>query len=207
MTLFTYKVSRDFGFAPNPFWSLCTLACCKPGIRGIAKVDDFVVGLGTKTNDLSGKILYAMKVTEIVCFQKYWEDERFQLKKPNVSGGHKGFFGDNIYYWDTAVGEYRQVHSHHSNKDGSPSLHNLRKDTSADKVLISDRYMYFGANAVIPPSKLYDDLPGIFPDANRNFIKEHPEELRPRIERWLEDNFEWGLHGRPERWLNGAIDK
>ena len=31
--LFSYVVATDSGFAPNPFFGLCTLACCKPAIR------------------------------------------------------------------------------------------------------------------------------------------------------------------------------
>ncbi|WP_225761747.1 hypothetical protein [Acinetobacter sp. Marseille-P8610] len=33
MKIFSYVVSRDFGFAPNPFFNFCTLATCKPKIR------------------------------------------------------------------------------------------------------------------------------------------------------------------------------
>lgn len=33
MTLYSYVVAHDFGFAPNPFDGLCTLATCKPDIR------------------------------------------------------------------------------------------------------------------------------------------------------------------------------
>ena len=37
MTLFSYVIEHDLGFAPNPFHGVCTLACCKPQIRKIAK--------------------------------------------------------------------------------------------------------------------------------------------------------------------------
>src|SRR5712671_5339411 len=33
MRLYSYVVARDFGFAPNPFFGVCTLATCKPDIR------------------------------------------------------------------------------------------------------------------------------------------------------------------------------
>lgn len=32
-TLFSYVVETDSGFAPNPFFGVCTLARCKPSIR------------------------------------------------------------------------------------------------------------------------------------------------------------------------------
>ena len=207
MTLFTYTVSRDYGFAPNPFCGTCTLACCKPGIRRSAKVGDLIIGVGAKANKLSGSILYAMVVEEDMSFHEYWEDSRFQAKKPNIFGSHKDFFGDNIYYRDTKTGRYRQVNSHHSNEDGSTNEHNLNKDTGVDRVLVSRDYVYFGAKAVTPPPDLYSDLPGNFPCGSRSFIKNHPEELIDRIENWLRENYEWGLQGLPERWSNGAIQK
>ena len=37
MTLYSYTVAADTGFAPNPFHGFCTLACCKPGIRRTAQ--------------------------------------------------------------------------------------------------------------------------------------------------------------------------
>lgn len=46
MTLYSYVVAHDFGFAPNPFDGLCTLATCKPDIRKKAAVGDYIVGTG-----------------------------------------------------------------------------------------------------------------------------------------------------------------
>ena len=41
--LYLYVVDRDFGFAPNPFHGVCTLATCKPKIRKFAKVGDWII--------------------------------------------------------------------------------------------------------------------------------------------------------------------
>ena len=41
--LYSYVITRDYGFAPNPFGGICTLATCKPGIRNHATVGDWVV--------------------------------------------------------------------------------------------------------------------------------------------------------------------
>jgi hypothetical protein len=38
MTVFSYVVAKDGGFAPKPFHAFCTLACCKPKIRETASV-------------------------------------------------------------------------------------------------------------------------------------------------------------------------
>ena len=47
-TLFSYVIPHDGGSAPNPYHGICTLVICKPVIRRIAKVKDWVVGLGAK---------------------------------------------------------------------------------------------------------------------------------------------------------------
>ena len=44
MVIHTYVVQHDKGFAPNPFWGICTLACCKPRIRAKASVGDIILG-------------------------------------------------------------------------------------------------------------------------------------------------------------------
>ncbi len=86
MQLYSYVVARDFGFAPNPFFGTCTLATCKPDIRRSAIVGDWIVGTGSKTRKRHGNLVYVMKVAEKMTFNQYWEDRRFQLKKPNLSG-------------------------------------------------------------------------------------------------------------------------
>ena len=60
--VYSYIVSTDSGFAPNPFGEFCTLSCCKPVIRRSASVGDWVVGLAPKS--LGNGIVFAMEVTE-----------------------------------------------------------------------------------------------------------------------------------------------
>ena len=95
--LYSYIVTVDAGFAPNPFWGYCTLACCKPAIRRTATVGDWIVGLSSKGK--GHKIIYAMKVAEVIPFKEYYRDKRFAAKKPkNFSTGKtKIECGDNIY--------------------------------------------------------------------------------------------------------------
>ena len=80
MTLYSYTVAIDSGFAPNPFYGFCTLACCKPGIRRTAQEGDYVVGIGPKGP--GNHLVYAMRVTETVEFDDYWQDKRFRIS-PN----------------------------------------------------------------------------------------------------------------------------
>ena len=59
MTLYSYTIAIDTGFAPNPFNGFCTLACCKPGIRRTAQDGDYVVGIGPKGS--GNRVVYAMR--------------------------------------------------------------------------------------------------------------------------------------------------
>ncbi|MCK2148603.1 hypothetical protein MYE70_05940 [Marinobacter alexandrii] len=147
--LFLYVVARDFGFAPNPFHGICTLATCKPGIRKSAKVGDWILGVGGKElGSAHKKCIFLMKVTEKIGFEDYWRDERFRLKKPIRNGSKVMMLGDNIYHRDE-TGDWIQEDSHHSNSDGSPNPHNIKRDTSnTDQVLISEHFLYFGSDAV-----------------------------------------------------------
>ena len=81
--LYVYIITRDFGFAPNPFHGRCTLATCKPGIRKSAKVGDWVLGVGgANLKSVKHKCILLMKVTEKISFNEYWHDARFSIKKP-----------------------------------------------------------------------------------------------------------------------------
>jgi len=142
-------MARDFGFAPNPFYGVCTLATCKPKIRAKAEPGDLVIGTGSKALKYAGRLIYAMEVSEVLSFDQYWRDPRFASKKPNLSGSLKKRFGDNIYH-STRRG-WLQLDSHHSLMDGSPNPRNIRVDTGADRVLLSDNFSYFGRNAPVLP--------------------------------------------------------
>jgi hypothetical protein len=146
--LFAYAITRDFGFAPNPFHGICTLATCKPQIRKTAKLGDWILGIGgSSLPEVKRRCLLLMKVEEKVSFQEYWDHERFSLKKPVRNGSRVQMLGDNIYHKDRN-GNWIQEDSHHSNPDGTPNLVNLRVDTGiTDQVLISHCFLYFGDKA------------------------------------------------------------
>lgn len=62
--------------------------------------------------------------------------------------------GDNIYYRAEGEEEWQQLDSHHSLDDGSPNPLNVRKDTRADRVLISRHFFYFGSQAPVAPPEI-----------------------------------------------------
>jgi hypothetical protein len=66
--------------------------------------------------------------------------------------------GDNIYHRDPSSSQWHQADSHHSNSDGTVNLHNLEKDTKADRILISNNFFYFGAQAPQVPQMILDQI-------------------------------------------------
>jgi hypothetical protein len=105
--LYSYVVTHDTGFAPNPFFGYCTLACCKPAIRRSAQVGDWVVGLTPKSR--GNRVVYFMRIDETKdSFAAYWMDRRFARKKPRYDKTIAMKCGDNIYE-PKSDGTYRQL--------------------------------------------------------------------------------------------------
>lgn len=157
MRLYSYVVARDYGFAPNPFFGFCTLACCKPQIRKSARAGDWVVGTGPMKKGLGDRLVYAMKVEEIVDFDRYWSDPRFTLKRPHFRGALKHAYGDNIYHREETSGRWIQEDSHHSTEGGQENSDNLVRDTgTTDLVLIAKRFAYWGGKGPEVPVEFRD---------------------------------------------------
>src|SRR5690606_6790808 len=81
MEYYSYVVSRDFGFAPNPFCGICTLATCKPNIRKIAEIGDWIFGISPSIKNKGNHLLFGMKVSKKITYNEYWESEEYQSKK------------------------------------------------------------------------------------------------------------------------------
>lgn len=196
MKIYSYILARDYGFAPNPFHRVCTLATCKPKIRNPAKIGDWVIGVGSNEEGslFKGKLIFAMEVTEKLAFNEYWNDERFDVKKPIMNGSNKQFFGDNIYHKENNI--WIQENSHHSLQNGKPNLKNLERDTSSEFVLISNNFYYFGKKAISIPPKF--DI--VYEDIGIGHISDKiPPEVRHLFISWLvnETPYHPGYHGDP----------
>lgn len=153
MKLYSYIVTHDTGFSPNPFWGFCTLADCKPVIRRTAKVGDWIVGLSPKAN--GNRVIYAMLVEEMIPFNQYYRDSRFTSKIPDYTKGivvHK--CGDNIYK-PLPNGDYQQLRSMHSNGTNE-NQRTKAHDLGGQNVLISRTFYYFGSKALNLPETLED---------------------------------------------------
>jgi hypothetical protein len=184
MRLYSYKITRDFGFAPNPFHGILTLATCKPGIRKGAVAGDIVVGCGSASNGLVGRAIFVARVSGKCSFQQYWDDPRFEPKKPYFGGSVSRGYGDNIYH-RAAGGEWLQERSHHSLEDGGINAANLIRDTSADHVLWSTEFVYYGHAAIPIPANLRNVAGDDLYPATRDYRNSFPAAMIDAVENWF----------------------
>jgi hypothetical protein len=183
--VYMYVVDRDFGFAPNPFHGVCSLATCKPRIRGKALTGDWIVGMGGDRMNLTGQCIFAMKVSKTLSFNEYWSKPEFLDKKPVRNGSSRMMVGDNIYFRNPATTTWHQADSHHSNPDGSVNRHNLENDTQTDRVLLSDYFYYFGTDAPVVPQNILRSIGFKNGIGHRVF----PQDKCSALIGWLNDEF------------------
>ena len=199
MKLYSYIVKYDIGFAPNPFHGWCTLATCKPGIRKGASIGDWIVGVGSKQSPQANHLIYAMRVEEILSFDDYWLDRRFERKKPDRQGSTKYLYGDNIYHRGSD-GKWNQEDSRHSLDTGQANPAHVKRDTSAPKVLASRHFWYWGSHGQDLPSELrnWEGVDLCSPGRSYSW-KQHRTEMINALERWLETQ-PTGVSGEPADW-------
>ena len=201
MSLFVYTVADDIGFAPNPFHGCCTLATCKPRLRHAAKLGDWVAGVGSVAKNRGGKLVYAMKVKEKLSFDEYWNSSRFKQKRPLRSGSIKQRYGDNVYSSAERDGEWIQQDCRHSYENGTPNPDHMRRDTSHTEVLVSQEYVYYGANAIEIPVQFRNRPEGDLFVALRSYRRNFPAKLESAFIAWLESLIsEISVHGDPLDW-------
>jgi len=183
--IYIYVVDRDLGFAPNPFHGICTLATCMSRIRSTAKVGDWIFGVGGGKLKAIGKCIFAMKVTQKLTYNDYWQSPEFYNKKPLRNGSKVMMLGDNIYFKENLNNTWLQAHSHHSNADGSTNEYNLRKDTWSSKVLISKHFFYFGSSAPFIPPKLLQEI------GYKNHVghRVFDYEIAVNLVKWIEEEY------------------
>jgi Nucleotide modification associated domain 2 len=153
-SLYSYCIPYDDGAAPNPFWGVCTLVICKPAIRKTARVGDWIAGTGAKfarrgdrgTRDMSGHLIYAMKVTQKMTMAAYDAYTRTKLQKKIPSWRSSDRLrrvGDSIYdFSGKKVVQRKSVHTEE----------NVDTDLGGKYALLSTHFYYFGDQAIsLPP--------------------------------------------------------
>lgn len=200
MNYFSYKLEHDFGLAPNPFGGYCTLAVCKSDIRKNKRltVGDWIIGIGSKKLRTLNHLIYVMQVSEKLTFDEYWNDPRFQFKKPIINGSLVMMYGDNIYHTDKITHEWEQENSAHSLASGTVNKDHLLSDTSGEKVIIGELFYYFGDSAVEIPNE-FEELCSKGRASKSIGI---PTEVADKFINWLQTNYKTGIHGDPINWKN-----
>jgi hypothetical protein len=203
-TLYSYCIPGDAGAAPNPYGGMCTLAICKPAIRRTAQVGDWVVGVGAKHaadgKDHSGKVVYAMRVTEKLAFEKY--DKKYPFKRPKRDRKDRTrWLGDNIYDFSRpdplTKKPPRQRWGVHAQED-------IKTDLGGKFVLISSEFVYFGSQPKPLPKHLHPIIkqgPGNKAAANDPYVESFLEWLKSLPVKWNKP-----LHD-PQVWPFGDEDE
>nr|HEX4313341.1 hypothetical protein [Kofleriaceae bacterium] len=149
--LYSYCLPYDDGAAPNPFHGVCTLVICKPRIRATAKEGDWIVGTGAmharradgSSQDMSGKLIYAMRVSRRMSMSDYDRHTRKHL--PGKIPASTRDRGDSIY--DFSGAEVVQ-------RPGPHAAGNIKTDLGGKNALLSDHFYYFGDAALDLPAHL-----------------------------------------------------
>lgn len=201
--ILSYVVHYDSGFAPNPFFGYCTLATCKPRIRNAAEVGDWIIGTGSNAKKIKhgDRLVFAMRVTEETNFDSYWREERFYYKRPLRNGSRKQQCGDNIYYRSCTDSPWEQLDSFHTHPNAKITKDHISRDTSVDRVLISDDYYYYGGEGPEIPMSFRGK-----PDFNivkSGSGERHIKDLQQidQVIEWLRSNGESGYIGEPLEWI------
>jgi hypothetical protein len=219
MRVFSYKMTNDTGFAPNPFWGYLTLATCKPRIRYSKTRGDWIAGFTSKTlcGDPVGeeRLVYLMQVAEKLTFAEYFVDERFQPKIPTVSAPleiHQ--VGDNIYRPITphpqTFRDFEQLEnpSHWDGTNTFCSPYGRRQGTRREHdvagwyVLVATRFAYFGRNVLYIPPNCRPALPR---GQSAHGAREYDEARAARFVDYVMSHVaENSVLGSPHRWTDDS---
>ena len=200
MRIFAYILRVDSGFSPNPFHGWCTLACCKPAIRRKARPGDWIIGITPRK--LGNQLAYAMRVDESLTFTDYWSDRRFRGKRPRWRKAAPILekCGDNCYA-PTSGSEFRQLRSRHW--DHQRNRENRRQkvtDLGGERVLVGQRFCYFGEDGIPFPPDVSFRLPARFNRVNftdvekvalREFLEDLPQGIQGKPRNWPKDDGSW----------------
>lgn len=190
-------MDHDYGLAPNPFGQYCTLAVCKPQVRRnpYIRIGDWIIGFGSVNLGNENKLIYIMQIDEIISMNDYWNDNRFEYKKPILNGSLVQLYGDNFYHQNDK-GMWVQENSAHSNTDGSTNFQHLETDTGGENVLISQKFVYFGDSCVDVNKKFEEVIP-----AGRGIKRSSiSEEIGEEFIGWVISKYAIGIHGDPISW-------
>lgn len=207
--LFSYKMTHDTGFAPNPFHGIITLSCCKPGIRKTKQIGDWIAGFTSKTlihnhNSYAKKhgskkykkfdeeeLVFLMRVEKKLTFDEFWNNPDFEYKR-FTEESKIAKRGDNIYFANSDLSHgYEQVtNNNHKEKD-------RERDLSGVYILASKNFYYFGVNSL----KLDPTIAPKIPRTQTCYgIRTHDESKIKVFIDYIQNSYSPGIHGHPFLW-------
>lgn len=200
--LFSYKMTHDTGFAPNPFGGFLTLATCKPLIRKCKKIGDWIAGFTSIQLNAdkvgSERLVYLMQVTDKIPFKEYWNNSKYEKKKPKPKsdiGIEK--IGDNIYEPIVENPEkpidYKLLYNlSHEEKDKD-------RDLSGEYILTSDNFYYFGLKSIIIPKDIRPTVPK---GQSGHGSRTHDASKVNDFLSYIETKYQVGIYSRPHSWFS-----
>lgn len=188
MTVFSYTMAFDRGFAPNPYNGVMTLACCKGNIRRAAVVGDLILGFCSVTCKLHQcGLIYVMQVTSKLDYEDYMRRTSEFDKVPSWDGDP----GDQIYHVDEDDEVYIRP-SWHTDANGGAVKALVEMDWRGKYVLLSTKFWYFGREAIELPEALDSKY-------HRRRIRGHIkiDGDGTDLKQYLLGSYGWGIHGLP----------
>jgi hypothetical protein len=219
MGLFSYKMTHDSGFAPNPFGGVLTIATCKPQIRLYKNRGDWIAGFtsGTLNGDSVGqeRLIYLMQVEDKLTFADYFCDPSYNYKIPRLpksagpdAGSQKRscepkrltsarpailMAGDNIYE-PLPGGGFKQVPNRNHNE------RHKEHDLSGEFVLLSLKFVYFGSDAIVIPHEVRPSIPA---GQSGHGSRTHDEDRARRFIEYVFSHSRSGVLAAPQDWPDG----
>jgi len=175
---YVYKLTTDNGGAPCVTGNLLSLAICKPDIRRMAQVGDWIYGFGGR--DLGARLIYIANVTRRLERGSYYVDDSY--------GGR----GDRIYRRTHGVYEIREGARYH--EGGSELEHDLGKppEYRSAVTILSANFRYLGKNGTSEYRDRIPELAKLLDELKRKHRVNHSGSVTEALER-LQESL-WKAH-------------
>jgi len=184
--ILSYVLKADVGLAPNFQGNIGTLAVCKPVVRNAAQVgSDLILGMSNSAHGRN-RVIYAMTVDEKLSFEEFFNDPRFEVKKP--VGENK--FGDNFFESSSSMSPAFNSAAHYNKPE------KIEADLKS-LVVVGHNFWYFGADAPELPEGLKDTKLSVFGmNGRRGHRVTTDEKTINSFCEWLY-KFKQGVHSHP----------
>ena len=197
MKLCSYVITVDTGLAPNPFHGFCTNALCTPSHMN-ARLHPGAWLIGNSSKADGNRLVYAMRIAEVLDMDVYFRDPRFQAKKPNLLGAPEEQCGDNFYYREG--GEWKRLPSRFHNEPEA-FVKDVGKNRAGRPVFVAEIFYYFGDKRVPIPDEFRAVIRRV------QGIQYTEGQLAEDFVSWLELNYEPGVIGRPQNLRDSSADQ